>query len=187
MKNVHIETMDWLIWLAIILPAMGLAGYLYGIEAVLVLAIILPLVIIVKNEFLYKQFQWKQEYSVKIASLDDDHKQLLSITLDLFKSLQKVQNKNELAKMLDDLAAYTIYHFEREEGMMKKHAYPALEPHLREHAMMKEKLAEFQTALQNDSIEAAKKLLRFLQEWLVKHINTTDKAYTEFLLSHGEK
>lgn len=52
---------------------------------------------------------------------------------------------------------------------------------------MKNKIREFQGQLDGESTEVSKKVLRYLQDWLINHIQITDKKYTEFLNSKGEQ
>ncbi|MBF0284465.1 MAG: hemerythrin family protein [Magnetococcales bacterium] len=184
--KMKIETMDWAIWLAIILPIIALAGYFSGIEAVLLLSFLLPLFIYIKNEFLVRQLDWKPEYSVGIAVLDEDHKKLLDMVLTLFKAMESAQSKDEAERVLNELLNYTVEHFDREEVLMKKHDYPDLAAHLAEHRAMKTKAAEFRDKFQSNSMEVSRDMLRYLQEWLINHINKTDKAYSNFLVGKGE-
>ena len=183
----NLEVMDWLIWALVIIPALAIAGLVMGVEKAVWLMLLIPFLLIIKNAFLDRMLVWKPEYSVGIAACDEDHKKLLDLALRLAKALRKVRVKTEAAEVLEELADYTQTHFTREEGLMEKHDYPGLEAHKQEHELMIRKVAEFKENFEQNDIKVSKEALRFLQEWLVSHINTTDKRYTQFLNDKGER
>lgn len=184
--KLKIEAMDWLIWLVIILPfAIGLSLWV-GLEKGLMLFVLLPFIIMIKNTFLESQLTWKPEYSVGVAAMDEDHKKLIGLILEMFKALRKMPAKKEAERVLGELANYTKTHFDREEALMAKHGYPALEEHKKEHESMKAKVAEFRSAIEEDEIQTSKELLNYLQDWLINHINSVDKQYSQFLNDKGE-
>ncbi|MBF0612735.1 MAG: hemerythrin family protein [Magnetococcales bacterium] len=185
--KLRIETMDWVIWLLIIVPVIALMAYGLSLEAVFFLFLGIPVMIALKNEYLLKQYGWKAEYGVGIASLDEDHQKLVKMITTLFKSMQRSNNKDEAKEILDELSKYIVDHFDREESLMKKHQYPELERHCKEHEDMKAKVMELKEKFIVDSMEVSQEILRYLQEWLINHITKTDKAYSIFLLERGEK
>ncbi|MBF0184652.1 MAG: hemerythrin family protein [Magnetococcales bacterium] len=187
LMNIRIETMDWLIWLVVIVPIIGFGGYVYGVEIAMLLALLLPAFVIIKNEFLRSKHGWKASYSVGIAMIDDDHKKLLAMVWNMFKALDKAHGTEQAETVLRELAEYTVTHFDREEKLMEKHQFPDLANHHREHEAMKAKVKEFQDKFSSNSVEVSREMLRYLQEWLFNHISKTDKAYSEYLLARGER
>ena len=65
--------------------------------------------------------EWKQELSVGIETIDEDHKRLIELTNTLINAIDKDIPKEELKTIFEELEAYTHYHFEREEGFMDEH------------------------------------------------------------------
>ncbi|MDH5571861.1 MAG: hypothetical protein OEY89_08855 [Gammaproteobacteria bacterium] len=51
---------------------------------------------------------------------------------------------------------------------------------------MKQKINEFQAQFDSEDVAVSKKVLRYLEDWLINHIRITDKQYTDFLNSKGE-
>lgn len=183
--NTKIETLEWIIWLGFI-AIVGLMGWIFGLAVGLAMCLSIPFIIMLKNDYIRRRFSWKGDYSVGIAAMDDDHKRLFELIFEMYKAMQKAYGKEDAARILAELQEYTINHFDREEALMKKHAYPELESHCREHQVMKDKVDHFSTALAANSMEVTKDVIRFLQDWLVNHINKTDKAYSAFLTAKGE-
>ncbi len=185
--KLNLERMDWAIWLLVILPVFAVAGWMLGTEESLLLLLVLPLVVLIKNAFLEEKLAWRDEYSVGVEAFDNDHKKLLELIVRMFRVWQKQSEKSrrEGGKTIAELLEYTESHFSREEGLMKKHGYPGLEAHRREHEEMKTKVKEFHARYETDSTETCLDVLRYLQYWLINHINNTDKQYTEFLNEKG--
>lgn len=186
--KLKIEEMEWVFWIAFIVPLFALIFYIWGVEAGLISVLFVPIILFAKNSFLEHYFAWKPAYSVGIAAFDEDHKKLFSLMLQMYEALNHPAAKKEEAReVLSELEEYTKTHFGSEEAMMKKHGYPGLESHLKEHEKMKNKIREFQGQVDGESTEVSKKVLRYLQDWLINHIQITDKKYTEFLNSKGEQ
>ncbi len=183
--KLNVERMDWGIWLFVILPVFAIVIYLVGFEKGLFLLLLLPLFIIVKNEILDRKLSWKPEYSVGIVAFDEEHKKLLELIQQMFKALRRMPGKDEAADVIEELRQYTERHFAGEEELMEQHGYPGLEKHRKEHEEMKRKVGEFQEKFEENSVSVSKEVLRYLQNWLINHINVTDKKYTEFLNNKG--
>ena len=86
---------------------------------------------------------------------------------------------------LDAVVDYTKYHFQREEELMAKHDYPLLEAHKAEHERMIAKVGGYISSYEKTGHKALEDLGDFLKDWLVNHINGTDKAYGPFLNERG--
>lgn len=181
-----IETTEWAIWGGFAAFVM-LLGWQFGLAVGLAASLTIPFAIMLKNDYLRRKHGWKSEYSVGVAILDDDHKKLLDMVWRVYQSMQKSYGKEDAEQVLGELQAYTIEHFGREEGLMRKHGYPELERHLAEHEAMKAKVVEFKNQFATNSLEVSHEMLRFLENWLITHITKTDQAYSAFLAEKGER
>ena len=127
-------------------------------------------------------FEWKDEYSVNIASIDAQHRNLFAIAGELHVAMRAGQAKAVLAAILDRLLSYTSAHFGHEESMMQRYAYPDLAAHKAEHEALKKQVLEFQAAFQNGTAVVSIELMNFLRNWLEKHIQGSDMRYSPFLI-----
>src|ERR1017187_3080931 len=93
-------------------------------------------------------FEWKNEYSVNIASIDAQHKKLFAIAEELHEAMRTGQAKPVLSKILDRLVQYTATHFAQEEALMKRHSYPDFAAHQAVHEAMKKQVLAFQREFQ---------------------------------------
>jgi hemerythrin-like metal-binding protein len=130
---------------------------------------------------------WKDDYSVGIESIDEDHKKLLNLINNLQTAIHYHTGEQFERQALDELVNYTKYHFSREEELMEKFGYPELEAHRAEHARMIEKVGVFIEQYEQKQYEALEEVAEFLKNWLVNHINGTDKRYSAFLAEKGAK
>ncbi len=91
--------------------------------------------------------EWKDEYSVGVKSIDDDHKKLLNLINNFQTAVRYRTGKAFEKESLDEVIAYTKYHFDREEKMMQEAGYPDIEAHKEIHRAMIAKTDDFFLAL----------------------------------------
>ena len=115
--------------------------------------------------------EWKDEYSVGIDSIDQQHKRLLNLI-------------NQLQTAID---YSTKTHFTYEEGLMRDNDYPDFEPHKLQHEKMFEKVREVLSEYEQDQDTAMTNAVNYLKDWLINHINGTDKEYSSYLIGKGVK
>ena len=133
------------------------------------LAGVLVLIPVVRKKFMdRKRIDWSDKYSVGIESIDEQHKKLINLI-------------NTLQTIVD----YTKTHFIYEEWLMREYGYPDFEAHKAQHQKMIDKVNDLLAAYEKNPESAMKDALDFLKQWLIRHINGTDKQYSKYLLSNG--
>jgi hemerythrin-like metal-binding protein len=130
---------------------------------------------------------WSENLSVKIPSIDTQHKELLRMLNELFDAMQQGQGKVVMGKVLDGLIGYTATHFATEEKLFDRHDYPDSEAHKQQHKKLVEKVNAFHEAFQAGNTKVSAELMQFLKEWLMNHILGADKLYSGFLVKRGEQ
>jgi hemerythrin len=128
-------------------------------------------------------FEWRNEFSVQIGSVDAQHKMLFGIANELYTAMIAGQSKMAMARILDRLVQYTKVHFAHEERLMRLHDYPDLAPHKAEHDALTAKVVKFQNDFQQGQVNMSVQLLQFLKNWLEGHIRGSDQKYSPFLKS----
>ena len=132
-----------------------------------------------------RRVDWKDAYSVGIESIDQQHKKLINLINMLQTSVDYSTGEEFERQCLTAVVDYTKTHFVYEEGLMSKYGYPDFEAHKAQHQKMIDKVEELLAEYEKDPESAMKNALDFLKQWLIKHINGTDKQYSEFLVSKG--
>lgn len=127
---------------------------------------------------------WKNDYSVGIPEIDEQHKILFACLDRLEAAPDKEQVELAMYFVMEQLNDYVRIHFAVEEVVMRLFDFPGLEAHAAEHRAFAERLKRLQQAeLDHDvHVEAG----RFLREWLVRHVMVSDKQYAAFLLDRGK-
>ena len=128
---------------------------------------------------------WKDEYSVGIEEMDNDHKKLLNLINQLQTAVNYYTGREFELKALDELVDYTKTHFKKEEKLMEDNGYADLEAHKLLHEQFITKVNDVLEAYRKDADLALADTLVFLKDWLIKHINGTDKEYGKVLNEKG--
>ncbi|MBP7554444.1 MAG: hemerythrin family protein [Spirochaetes bacterium] len=132
-------------------------------------------------------FIWKEEYSVGISSIDEQHKKLVSLLNELHSSMLSARANSILEKLLTELSEYTVYHFKNEENLMIDHKYSKYEEHKKNHKNFTDKVHSYLEDFKNGKKLLTVELLFFLKDWLINHINGEDKQYSAFFIERGVK
>jgi len=131
--------------------------------------------------------EWKPEYSVGIDSIDQQHRKLLNLINNLQTAVNYKTGADFEREALDELVDYTKTHFSYEEGLMETHGYPDFSTHRAEHGLMIARVEQVLSEYQQDEDSAMQNAIDFLKDWLIRHINGTDKQYSKFLIDKGAK
>ena len=125
---------------------------------------------------------WKDEYSVGVKVIDDQHKELFRRVNKLFEDVSK-GNVATVLETLDFLNTYVIYHFSAEEQLMARSEYPELETHRREHEWFKSEVLSIREQVQKEGIGVSLtlKLNKLLVSWLIDHVTKTDIKFAPYL------
>jgi hemerythrin len=128
--------------------------------------------------------EWNDKLSVGVDMIDGDHKRLVAMVNELHDAVRDARGKDVLGKVLDGLVAYTRSHFGREEAEMTRFKYPKAPEHFREHEALAKKVIEIQAKYRaGNTAVLSMEVMAFLRDWLLKHIQGTDRALGVFLIA----
>jgi len=126
-------------------------------------------------------FEWKDSYSVGVASLDARHKELIKI----INRLNEIEARGgDLAGVLNRLDWYVRHHFAFEESLMRGAGYAGLKAHIAEHRTFERWLRSGRFAMRAGGGEArdiGKIINDYLKDWLKNHILVVDMDYKTVL------
>lgn len=132
-------------------------------------------------------FVWNEDYSVGVGQIDNQHKELIRIGQELAEMVDLGDGSDhfdDIVELVERLHAYTVYHFEEEEQLMKETMYDQFEEHKSEHDAFIKKLEELDLeSIDRDQMGHIKEIITFVMKWVLKHILGTDKKY----MVHFEK
>lgn len=123
--------------------------------------------------------------SVNVRELDDQHQKLVGMVNTLHDAMRRGEGKEALKKIFFGLVNYTASHFAAEERLMKQTGFPEYDEHRRIHEKMTAKVLAFQKEFQQGKVGLTLDVMKFLENWVEKHIMGTDKKYGPHLNEHG--
>lgn len=130
-------------------------------------------------------FTWNDFYSVNIAKIDDQHKNLIAIINELHDAMLQRRSKEVLHHVFEQLVVYTEEHFAYEEELLTRYEFPGYEDHKQAHEYLTAKVRELRKNYDQGMDIFSMKVMIFLKEWLAKHILGTDQLYKDFLNDEG--
>lgn len=132
--------------------------------------------------------QWDDtKYSVKIRSIDEQHKKLVVLINQLFDAMTKGEAHSQLSGIIQELIKYTGYHFGTEEAYFAKLGYDKVytTEHENKHKEFVQQVIKFQNDFEIGNVTLSKEIMIFLKDWLINHISGTDQQYSDFFISKG--
>lgn len=128
---------------------------------------------------------WDEKYSVDIAEIDRQHQKLFALLGELYEAMQQGHATEVTGKVLERVVDYTVYHFDYEERLFRACGYPDDAAHRAEHARLAAQAKELAQRLQARPADVPVATLKFLCDWLGRHILVSDKKFAPFLIARG--
>lgn len=123
---------------------------------------------------------WNDSLSVGVPQFDEHHKKLIKLVNDYVDAIKANKGNEQLIPLIAALYDYTLMHFKAEEEFFAKIHYPSTEAHKKEHEGLAKKVLEYHLNIKNNKPVDSLAVLYFLKDWLMKHINFSDKEYGKF-------
>ncbi len=124
---------------------------------------------------------WKEQFSVGIPEIDNEHKNLVQGVGDVAKA----QTQRELHAAMDRLIFCIRVHCSNEERLMRELNYPNLVIHFNEHKQFLDEVRTIGADIQDSPVSP--KTLALLESTLEKHFMADEKDYGVFRLSRTER
>lgn len=137
------------------------------------------------------RFIWNDSYSVKVPSLDAQHKNFFRITnniLDLLDKNHTQDLKEQLIFVIAELGKYALEHLGYEEECIKRYNCGKCEHHPEAHEVYRDHVVRFLKEVRDidtDIYALAAEVATFSQAWLATHIANMDKAYVDDMVKHN--
>ncbi len=125
--------------------------------------------------------EWDDSLNVNVEKIDTQHKELVNMVNDLFDAMTGGANDLVATDLVGRLKEYALHHFATEEKYMEEYKYPDAQDHIPKHDDFRNKAAQIEADCNSGNFAISMDLLNFLSDWLVTHINGTDKKFGEFL------
>lgn len=127
--------------------------------------------------------EWNDDLTTGNKIIDEQHRELLARFNTLLTACNQGKGKDEVKGLLQFLGEYVKSHFAMEERLQQQYSYPEYFSHRAEHEGF---IGNLKRLTDQFSEEGATLLLviqtnQAMVEWLIRHINGTDKKLAAFL------
>lgn len=129
--------------------------------------------------------EWREEYSVGIQEIDEEHKQLVNLINQLNEAIVLGSKPEKVESVFSQLIDYTRIHFAVEEALMRIVHYKGYDAHKEIHDDITKQVIAFKEKFYSGRYQTASELMNFLINWLFNHINQVDKMYVETFVNAG--
>ena len=118
--------------------------------------------------------QWKPEYSVGVASVDHEHRQMIELINELDAQIGEHADAERLELYLGEIYAAIAAHFALEERFMRNANYPEYEAHKQDHEDLLDELVAIMDHFVADPVAGAEHLATQLGGWFKIHFSSFD-------------
>lgn len=127
--------------------------------------------------------QWTSSLSVGVEHIDEQHRELLAKVGSLLDACRQGKGKQAVGGIIDFLGDYVVSHFSTEEKYMVQYNYPDYAAHKSQHEQFIRDFQGLKARFESEGPGIQTVLLTnsTVVDWLMKHINQTDKALGTFL------
>jgi len=125
--------------------------------------------------------RWDNVLATGHAILDTDHRCLVDLFNRLVAVVKERKGKAACVELLDNIIRHAQVHFAFEEQLMSEQNYPNAELHTAEHIRLTKQAIRFMVKFQAGAVESHIPLIHFPEDWLTRHILTSDKELAAFL------
>jgi hemerythrin-like metal-binding protein len=126
--------------------------------------------------------QWKKQYSVGIAAVDHEHRELIDLINRLHDDLAASGGTVAAEPFFGDLHAAISAHFALEERFMRENRYDQLAQHKADHEKLLDELRDLMDDFAARGTTA--ELSGALERWFAQHFETHDARLHKMLGVH---
>lgn len=127
--------------------------------------------------------EWTENLSVGVELIDTQHRELIHRFGSLIDACHEHRAENKITELLAFLDDYVVFHFGEEQKLMVLYGFPGFESHRTEHDFFIRRLQALkqEMAAKGPTQAVVAQMVRFLLNWIVKHIKSVDVELGAFL------
>jgi hemerythrin len=129
--------------------------------------------------------EWDNRYLVGIQMIDDQHKELIELTNNLYAGCLKGDETARIyfKEAIHGAVDYVKFHFAAEEKLLESVQYPDLQDHKKHHETFVKKIIEDVKSFESGKSFVPNEFVRYLKDWILTHIALMDKKYAAYILN----
>ena len=123
---------------------------------------------------------WTENYHIGIEKFDRHHRELALIMNDIYDTLGKPREAENLKWSFKELCKYVNEHFVEEEAFSKETAEPEYAAHKKAHDLLRANLNDMWEQYQMGYSAREMQLMQNLKRWFVGHTQSMDRKYVPY-------
>jgi len=120
------------------------------------------------------QIEWRKEYSIGNASVDQDHELLIGQINQLYEQLNLPLDTVTIEAMLSEIQADISTHFALEELLMQEAGYAEFEAHQQDHQLLLDQINDLIFDFAADPETGRELLVNRISDWFSQHFRSFD-------------
>jgi hemerythrin len=128
--------------------------------------------------------QWSENLASGSSDIDTQHKELIVRVNSLLLAVEQgTTAREEVAKIVQYLTEYVVFHFGNEEKYMAQYNYSSATAHKAQHEQFVKSFLKLKDRLMMEGINPplAQEVKDLCVDWLVNHIKYSDRALGMYL------
>ena len=126
--------------------------------------------------------KWKEEFSVGIPEIDEEHQVLVQCVTDIEAKVTSGEGSSVVHSAIGRFVSILGNHFSGEERLMRHLNYPDFAAHIVEHEQFMADVKAIEARTLSDPLPP--ELVAILRKWLEDHFMSDDKHYAAFFRQH---
>lgn len=118
--------------------------------------------------------EWKDEYSVGVPDVDEEHRELIELINTLYERMRSSEREPDVMEFLGEIYARIASHFALEELLMRRNDYDELPEHKADHEQLLEEIRDIMDDYEDGRLLDEEELARRLDRWFSEHFRTRD-------------
>jgi hemerythrin len=127
---------------------------------------------------------WEDRYSVGIAAVDHEHRELIELINRLYAEATVQRSKDAVVGFFGDLFKAISAHFALEERFMRERGYDHLTQHKNDHERLLDEIRDLMEDYEASSRLDDGQLASALDAWFSRHFETHDARLHKALGAH---
>jgi hemerythrin len=118
--------------------------------------------------------EWKQQYSLGVAEVDHEHRELIELINALYESLNDANSDADVSDFLGELYTRISAHFALEEKIMRDQEYDEYDDHKADHERLLDGIRDLMDDYEDGVYVDVGRFGKHLDEWFTEHFRTRD-------------
>ncbi|NIR29895.1 MAG: hemerythrin family protein [Gammaproteobacteria bacterium] len=125
--------------------------------------------------------EWKEEFSVGVASVDHEHRELIELINDTHDHLVHTNEREAVADFLGEIYAKISAHFALEERLMREQEYDQYLDHKADHERLLDEIRDIMDYYLDTREFDEERFAAQLASWFTEHFKTKDARLHKYL------